>query len=178
MSHTAPRPPSRWSTGAARFGALAIVLLVLYYSVTATLEVRELREQLDSEHTATVVARAQAAEEREALLVRLDTLQTDLDNARAEVASLREQLIAAGLTPMSGASYPQPTSELDARDPQDAPQGDAGTTASAPGATEPTPAATAAPAPVQPAPAPAAPEPPRGLLGGDPLACLLSIVCI
>lgn len=174
MTHEAARPNSRVSTGAARFGALAIVLLVLYYSLTATLEVRALHAQLDAQNDATLIARAQAAEERNGLQARLDTLQADLDDARAEVASLREQLITAGITPVTVL----PSGQANSVQPYPEPQEAAGAPEPAPQVQAPQQAAPQAPspAPVAPAPLPA-PSPPAATVGGDHILCVLTL-CI
>lgn len=170
------RSPS--SRAATIGGLLILVLLVLYYVVTATAEVRELRADLEAAQEQTLVARAAAAEERQDTLERLTLLQTDLDNARAEVASLREQLIQAGITPVTVGTAPADNSELDARDAQEA----AGASETAPQVQTPPEPAPAAPAPAQPAnpaaPAPAAPVPPTDptvTVGGEHLLCILTI---
>lgn len=108
MTETAPTPArQRWSAGAARYGALGLVLLVLYYSLTSTLEVRELRHELARAQAETMEARDASSSERRDLLERLDILQVDLDAARAEVSVLREQLVSAGITPASNEVAPQ-----------------------------------------------------------------------
>lgn len=180
---------SRSSRVATVGGVVILVLLVLYYMVAATAEVRELRGDLEEAQRQTLIARAAAAEERQDTLERLTLLQTDLDNARAEVASLREQLIAAGITPVivapasaqappSGpAPAPQEPQEA-AGAPETAPEVQP-PPAAAPVAPGPAPVAPAAPVdpPALPAPAPApTPDPiPAVTVGGEHLLCVLTI---
>lgn len=177
MSHTAtPHRRTVTSRTATVAGALLLVLVVLFYAIQTTMEVRGLRDDLDRAQAQTLIARASAATERQDTLERLTTLQADLDDARAEVASLREQLIAAGINPVTPSSLQAgpgaPTSELDAPEsPTDVPSAPA----PAQQAPEPAPAPAVPVPPVAPTPAPA---PPRGIItGDDPLVCILTL-CI
>jgi hypothetical protein len=146
-----------------RFAALGLVLVVLYYLVAQTLLIRNLSHELAQAEERTQIAREDATADRANLETRLDDLQTELESARSEVAALREQLIQAGLTPVT----PTAVQTAPGRDETATPaQQPTGTVKTAPrGAREatapdpaPAPAVTTTKPQPQPAP-PAAPNP-------------------
>jgi F0F1-type ATP synthase membrane subunit b/b' len=84
---------------------LVFALVVLYYLVTATVQVNGLRGELSATRAESAATALEANAQRDDLLQRLDTLQADLEAARAEVEALRQQLIQEGLTPVQPTTH-------------------------------------------------------------------------
>lgn len=82
-----------------RLAWLGLGLLLLYYLVTQTVATQSLGDDLAEAQAQTVAARERAQTERADLEERLDSLQSELENAREDVEALRQQLIDAGITP-------------------------------------------------------------------------------
>lgn len=93
-------PQGRARRLAARWAALGLLLLTLYFMAWQTTTAIQLRDDLSDAQSATLIARERAQDDRTELNLRLDEVQDALDKAVEANRLLREQLTLAGLIPV------------------------------------------------------------------------------